>query len=266
LIEWHKFATIYEPSGKYELGDAATGNDVGKLVFVRDNKDQPWRGPFELLSCNDQLIPPYHVRKGPNFTAGFIEARLAVRKNDVKEPLVAPNYRYQIGDVATADDVGKMVFLRGKKDHPWHGPYQLLNFAAGLEARLAVSISKDDVPDPIAEDGDSDKAKAEEDDRADRLEQKAKAHAQLAKRVLGQFAEFGYEDAVEYAKSVPRSHYDYWQDESANEEMERLWGAMERVLHLSPIAGLKMEAEELKGIYTSAFACGVRDYLEVYGE
>jgi hypothetical protein len=47
------------------------------MVFVRDVDNEEWRGPYELLSHNDQLIPPYHVGKGPFFTAGFLQARIA---------------------------------------------------------------------------------------------------------------------------------------------------------------------------------------------
>lgn len=59
------------------IGRVATADDCGQLVFVRDVDNVPWAGPYELLGHNDQFIPPYHVGKGPFFTAGFLQARIA---------------------------------------------------------------------------------------------------------------------------------------------------------------------------------------------
>jgi len=59
------------------IGRVATSDDIGKPVFVRDTDDENWRGPYELLSRNDQLIPACYVGNGP-FTAGFLQARIAL--------------------------------------------------------------------------------------------------------------------------------------------------------------------------------------------
>ena len=129
-IKW--VAENSEP--QYRVGKLATGDDTGRMVFVRDEENKEWMGPIELYSIEWGKAHPYGIyRVGDDphqYRYACIAEQVEMVEEDSEPQPIAKRLDIadRLGPVATTDDCGEDVFVRDNDGDEWQGPFELHDY------------------------------------------------------------------------------------------------------------------------------------------